>query len=147
MFSILANGFWGPIIVPGCTVLIVLLSFSSIYCTLRLHGHLHPFIYAFFPTLAAFMVGGVVFGVFGQLSKVKRNADACVEEIVMEGRKLRVLWVWNGDSKSSTEYVGKKLKTFRNFGVQTGTFGYITLNTQFDMLDQIINYVILLLSL
>lgn len=147
IYSVLANNVWESLIVPGSTVLMILESVSAIYCTLRLHGQVHPLAYAFFPALAVFAVGGVLVGLYGELTKVNRNSNACVDDIVNAGRQLRVSLARSGCDQISLEYVGRRLKTFRSFGIQNGGFGFITIDTQFAMLDEIINYVLLLLSL
>ena len=145
VFNILANEFWGGIIVPGCTVIVVMLTVGCLYCTLRLHGILHPVVYAFFPFMAVFLLAVILIGVFGQLTAVNRNARGCVEVLEMASRRLE--HEFGGVDRGNIRRVLQSLgRTLRPFGVQSGSFGYIQISTQVAMLDQTIDCVILLLS-
>ena len=85
---VLANNFWGGIIVPACTVIVIVFTVGSIYCTLRLRGVLHPLVYAFFPVVAVLLLAVILFGVYGQLDAVIRNARACVQALEMASQRL-----------------------------------------------------------
>ena len=88
VFATLANEFWIAIIVPGTTVIIVMLTVSCLYCTLRLHGILHPLVYACFPFVAVFLLTVVVVGIFGQLAADNRGSRGCVEGLEMAGLRF-----------------------------------------------------------
>ena len=146
VFCAISNCFWRSIIMPANIVLLVIGTSGCIFCTLRLHGHLQPVVYLFFPTMTIFLIGIYLFGVYRLISKVNENSCDCLNELVQEGKKLKALWAWNVGYED-TKCVEQKLRALRSFGVQVGIFGFITVSTQIAMWDQIINYVFLLLSL
>ena len=146
IFMVLTNGFWGGIIIPGCVVLVVALTVASLYCSLRLHGLVHPLVYAFFPILAVFMLRLIVIAVFVKLSDVHRNATGCVDDLEMLGKKLRLVVSGSANGNLRRLLIPREVKKLRPFGVQNGSFGYIQLDTQVAMIDEIINYVLLLLT-
>ena len=121
-------------------------SAGSLFATLRLHGHLHPVVYAFFPICFVFTIVAGLIGIYGEFAKVNQNSCDCMNGIVNEGIKLRALWVWNGGDED-IQYVKKNMKCLRSFGVQNGIFGDVTASTQIAMWDETINCVFLLLSL
>ena len=143
---VLANEFWGGIIVPACTVIVIVFTVGSVYCTLRLHGVLHPLVYAFFPIVAVFLLTVILFGVFGQLAAVNRNARYCVQALEMASRRLEYEFVGTEIWGNMTPVLRSEARTLRPFGVQSGSFGLIENSTQVAMLDAIIDYVMLLLA-
>lgn len=142
LVAVLSNCLWSSTIIPGGILLVVLQIVGALYCTLCLHGHLPLVVYAFFPMFSVFMVAGILFGVFGELSKVHGNSDECITGMT----RAHAQWEWNPDDQDMM-YMAKKARALRSFGVQSGNFGYITTSTQFTMVDRINNFLLLLLSL
>ena len=105
---------------------------------------LHPVVYAFFPFVAVFLLAVILFGVFGQLAAVNRNAGGSVEALEMASRRLG--YELGVDWGNIRRVLQRQVRTLRPIGVQSGSFGYIQISTQVAMLDQTIDCVILLLS-
>lgn len=143
VFVKLANEFWGGIIVPGCTVLVVALTVGSLYCTLRLHGTLHPLVYAFFPVVTVFLLTVIVIGVFGELAAVKRVAGVNLKYLA---HKIVHRLDATVEEKMVRKYLQGRLRALRPFGVQCGPFGHIHLSTQAAMWEAIITYTLVLLT-
>ena len=129
------------------TVVIIMLTVGCLYCALRLHGILHPLVYTFFPSMAVFLLAVILFGVFGQPAAVNRNARDCVEALEVACSRLgyELGQVKRGHIR---RVMRSQLRILRPFGVQSGSFsfGYIQNSTQVAMVDQILDYLILLLS-
>ena len=140
LFAGLVNNFWGDLIVPVATAAVVVLIVGFVYCSLTLHNVLPVFLYAFFPT-ASITVSVLAIGlIYRQLASISPTSEAVVAQMRVNARLLAL------QNPSSSKLLRMRIRSIRRIAVRCGSFGYIVFNTQAEMVEQCVNYILLLLN-